>query len=170
MDTSRALRLHPVPHQSAAIHQLGFPLDHPYVEQCWTPVIGPTSVLLLRRLPQLWTTAIPAQVELTDLSRSLGLGASTGPNGAMRRTLERLTRFRLASFSGPEDLDVYTEAPPVPQRQLDRLPSWTRDRHHHLLTQHLDHLARPHTPTNLTTALDRLHHPRPTTPTPARTR
>lgn len=51
MDTTRVIRFHGVPHPEPRIRQVGFSLDHPYVEQCWTPVLGPTSVLLLRRYP-----------------------------------------------------------------------------------------------------------------------
>lgn len=168
METSRALRLHGVPHPSAPVRQAGFPLDHAYVEQCWTPVIGPTSVLLLRRLPVLWRESMSVEVDLHDLAGSLGLGNSSGRHGSMQRTLDRLERFRFAAFSSPSDLEVFTEAPPLPDRQLERLPAWTRSRHEHLLGSHLDSLARLHSRSDLSTRLDRLSQPRPLAPaTPA---
>lgn len=171
METERVIRLHGVPHPQPQVHQVGFPLDHAYVEQCWAPVIGPTSVLLLRRVPALWREGMPAEVDVAELAQSLGLGNSTGRSGTMQHTLERLERFRFASFSGPDDLDVFTEAPPLSSRHLERLPAWTFKRHEHLLGVHLDELARLHSRSDLTARLDRLSQPSaPAPPSPAITR
>ncbi len=82
METNQLVRLHAVPHPSAPVRRAGFPLDHPYLEQCWAPVIGPTSVLLLRRLPVLWRENVSIELELEELAGSLGLGHSTGRNAA----------------------------------------------------------------------------------------
>lgn len=164
METESVIRLHGVPHPQTQVRQVGFPLDHAYVEQCWTPVIGPTSVLLLRRLPVLWREGMTAEVDIADLAQSLGLGNSSGRNGSMQRTLERLSRFRFASPMGPADLEVFTEAPPLSPRHLERLPGWTRNRHDQILGAHLDELARIHSRDDLTARLDRLAQPR--TPAP----
>lgn len=171
METQRVIRLHGVPHPQPQVRQVGFPLDHAYIEQCWAPVIGPTSVLLLRRLPVLWREGMTAEVDVADLAQSLGLGNSTGRSGTMQHTLQRLERFRFAAFSSPADLEVFTEAPPLSSRHLDRLPAWTAKRHEHLLGVHLDELARIQSRTDLTARLDRLAQPRnPSIPTPAITR
>ncbi len=134
--------LHPVPHPSAPVRQAGFPLDHPYLEHCWTPVVGPSSVLLLRRCTWLWREATAAQISVEDLAGQLGLGRGTGRNSPIRHTLERVVRFRFAAMASPGELEVYTEVPPLPERQLERLPSWCRCEHERLLGQHLDSLAR----------------------------
>ena len=166
MQNTAVVRLHGVPHPAAPVRQAGFPLDHPYLEQCWAPIIGPTSVLLLRRLPTLWRQDLSIEVDVADLAHSLGLGRSTGSSGPMRRTLSRIATFGFAAASGDVDLDVYTEAPPLNQRQLDRVPAWTRDRHHDLLGRHLDHLVRLQVtptaaaPSDLAARLDRLTQPR----------
>lgn len=164
METQSVIRLHGVPHPQAQVRQVGFPLDHAYVEQCWTPIVGPTSVLLLRRATLLWREGMSAEVEIEDLARSLGLGKSSGRNGSMQRTLERLCRFQFASFTGPAELEVFTEVPPLSPRHLERVPGWTRNRHEHLLGLHLDELARIHSRNDLTARLDRLSQPR--TPAP----
>lgn len=56
------------------VQRVGFDLTDPYVEHCWSAVIGPTSTLLLRRLPALWIARVPIDIGASDLSRSLGLG------------------------------------------------------------------------------------------------
>lgn len=163
MEPSETVRLHAAPHPSPPVRQAGFALDHPYLEQCWTPVIGPTSVLLLRRMPLVWQEDLSPAVDLRELAASLGLGRSSGRNGALQRTVERLVRFRFASHSGPGELDVFTEAPPVPDRQLDRLPAWNRSRHDVLLGAHLDRLAelhhQPPSPGDITGRLNALTRP-----------
>jgi len=173
--TPEVLDLHPVPHPSAPVRQAGFPLDHPYLEQCWTPVIGPSSVLLLRRCTSLWREGAPAHVRTEDLARQLGLGSGTARNSPLWHTVERVVRFRFASMPAAGELGVYTEVPPVPARQLERLPSWCRQQHERLLGQHLDALARlpqtaavpapeaapPHV--RMSRHLDRLSKPSPAT-------
>ena len=144
MEPQHLVRLHPVAHPSAQVHRAGFGLDHPYIEQCWAPLLGPTSTLLLRRLPVLWHEHEHVEIEIGELARSLGLGASTGRHGSLQHTLDRLVRFRFADSEEPLDLRVFTEVAPVPTRQLDRLPQWCQNRHVHLLGEHLDRLAQQH--------------------------
>ncbi|SRR6266851_4162951 len=137
------LDLHPVAHPTAPVRQVGFPLDHPYLEHCWTPVLGPSSVLLLRRCPWLWREATPTRVSMDQLAGQLGLGRGTGRNSPVWHTIERVVRFRFAAMPTPGELHVYTEVPPVPARQLERLPGWCQSEHERLLGAHLDALARP---------------------------
>src|SRR4051812_7715010 len=140
--TPDVLDVHAVPHPATPVRQAGFPLDHPYLEHCWTPVIGPSSTLLLRRCSWLWREAAPAHVSLEELAGQLGLGKGTGRSSPIWHTVERVVRFRFAAMPAPGELHVYTEVPPVPSRRLDRLPGWCRAEHERLLGQHLDGLAR----------------------------
>jgi hypothetical protein len=73
METPASLEVHPAPHPRLGVHRAGFPLDNPYLEQCWIPVLGPSSVLLLRRVPWLWRDATPAEVDVAELGAQLGL-------------------------------------------------------------------------------------------------
>lgn len=138
--TSPVLVVHATAHPVAAIHRAGFPLDHPYVERCWAAALGPSSVLLLRRMPELFRSSADPVVRLDELGRSLGIGG-TGQHSAIRRTIDRLVQFRFASWSAPSELDVFTEVPPMGPRHLDRVPESTRRAHDSLLATHLDALA-----------------------------
>jgi hypothetical protein len=142
-NTPEVLDLHAVPHPDSPVRQAGFPLDHPYLEHCWTPVLGPSSVLLLRRCPWLWREATPTCVSTEELAGQLGLGRGTGGSSPVWHTVQRVVRFRFAVMPAPGELHVYTEVPPVPARQLDRLPTWCQAEHERLLGTHLDALARP---------------------------
>ncbi len=159
------LILNPVPHPTPQVHRAGFSLEHPYLERCWAPIIGPTSVLLLRRASALWREQAPASVDVGELSASLGLGSGTGRSSPLCHTLERVVRFGVAAWSGPGELDVYTEVPPLSPRRLDRVPVWTARQHHQLLTHHLADLAQQASapavapePISMTARLDRLQH------------
>lgn len=159
MERTDTIRLHATPHPSVEVRKAGFQLDHPYLEQCWTPLLGPTSVVLLRRIPQLWREhGFTAEIPAGELAASIGLGRSTGRNGPLVRTFERISRFRFAESCGPGELNVFTEVPPVRDRQLERLPAWNRRRHDELLGAHLDHLAvahrRPPNPSDVSARLD----------------
>lgn len=133
--------LHARPHPDLEVQRAGFPLDHRYVEQCWAPVIGPTSTLLLRRLPWLWRAGTTVAVSMADLGQSLGVGSGTGRSSMIVRTLDRLVKFGFATPSGSGELDVFTEARPLSPRHLTRVPAWTKVLHEQLLTAHLGELS-----------------------------
>jgi len=111
--------------------ETGFPLKHPYVEHVYAPVVGPTSVLVLRRAGLLFE-AFPEGVQLDaeEFAASLGVGHRGGTNSPVARTFTRLDRFSLASWD-PEigTLAVPTQVRPVPDRWLRRLPESTRAVH-----------------------------------------
>ena len=97
-----------------------FPVDHPYVEALWLPVLGPSSLFMLRRFGR-WLAATPAGVDvsLSELSGSLGLGWSSGPNSAVQRTMRRLVMFGMGRWDG--ELAVRLFVPPVSDRMLQPL-------------------------------------------------
>ena len=163
MEHDRTLKFTPVDHPDARVRRIGFDLTDPYVEQCWSAVIGPSSTLLLRRLPTLWVNQVPAEIDAAELSRSLGLGAGVGVRSRLASTLDRLVNFGLAR-PAPDSagLEVYRQVPPLTQRQLVRLPEWTRGAEERLLGAHLtqvDDSTRHRTNVvSITARLDRLQH------------
>lgn len=154
----------PIEHPDPRVQRLGFELGDPYVEQCWSAVLGPSSTLLLRRLPTLWIAQVPADIDAADLSRSLGLGPSTTPNSRFGRTLQRLVDFGMARRSpDSKGLDVFGRVPPLSARQLARVPDWTRSAHDRLVDAHLERFSEPpskpsHRPeaVEITARLDRI--------------
>ena len=152
-------RIHPVPHRLAEVRQVGFPLDAAYVEQVWSCFTGPSATLMLRRIPVLWSHDRPATVQLSEFGRSLGL---LRPK-ITYRSVDRLARFGLARWLPSGDLAVPTRVAPLSARQLERVPSWTRQTHDHLLGAHLDRLAASQTATGhdltwINARLDQLEH------------
>lgn len=161
------LTIHAAPHPNAQVCQVGFELGHPYVEQVSAGIIGPTSVLLLRRLPLLWRQQEPARVQAGELARSLGLGShTTSSPSRLWRTIERLRQFGFARQGPDGAVEVFAQVPALTPRQVARLPEWSQEAHHRLLGQHLDRLAGTASPSTTVPApdlgarLDRLEYPR----------
>jgi hypothetical protein len=131
----------------ATLDRVGFPLDHPYIERVYCSVLGPSSVLLLRRAGQLFEDHPSGlTVDVVDLSRSLGLGGSTdagdvGRHSPLRRTMDRLVRFQMASWLGDGHLGVKPKLPALERHRAARLPQDVQDVHERLLTDHLDGLV-----------------------------
>ncbi len=164
MENSDALELAAAPHPDPRVRRAGFDLTHPYVEQCWGAVVGPSALAVMRRLPVLWPEREPARLGFYELAQSLGLGGGTGPNSRLRRTLDRTVRFGLAEWAQPgRTLEVYTEVPPLQAHRLDRLPDWSRQAHERLLDRHVEQLAGVTSPrpevAAITARLDRLERP-----------
>ena len=90
MEPPEVLDIHAVPHPNPKVRRDGFLLDDPYVEQVWAGVIGPSALLVLRRLPILWREREPALVDLRELGQSLGLGPSLARSGRTWRNIEPL--------------------------------------------------------------------------------
>jgi len=147
MERDRTLKFTPVDHPDARVCRIGFDLTDPYVELCWSAVIGPSSTLPLRRFPTLWVTGVPALIDAGELSRSLRLGTVVGERSRLASTLERLVTVDLAR-PAPKGtgLDVYRQVPPLTQRQLARLPDWTRYTEERLLGERLTQVEDSHPP------------------------
>ena len=116
------VRLH-----DTVIDAVGHPAAHPYVERFWLPIIGPSSVLALRRISR-WLDTSPEGVEVSlgMLAGDLGIGQAPAA-----RTLARLVGFELAAVTPADQLGVRTVLPPLPRRLVLRLPA-------HLATAHDD--------------------------------
>lgn len=129
------------------LERVGFPLDHPYVERVYCSVLGPSSVLLLRRAGELFAEHPDGlRVDVVDLSRSLGLGVpadavDVGRNAPLRRTMDRLVRFRMAAWRRDDHLGIHPKLPALERHRVARLPETVQTAHHRLLTDHLDGLV-----------------------------
>lgn len=117
-----------------------FPLQHPYVEIVYLPLVGPTSVSAARHIDRLVRAAGgPITVDAAVLAAELGLrSAGRDPIGArspLRRCLDRLAYAHIARWLGDIDLGVLREVPPLSARALARLPASARSAHERLMAE-----------------------------------
>ena len=83
-----------------------------YVERLWLGVIGPSAVVLLRRLARgLAEHPDGYAISLPDTARAIGLGAGTGRSAPINRTIDRCCMFGLMRRRDAGAVDVRTHLP-----------------------------------------------------------
>jgi len=113
-----------------------FRTDHPYVERCWLPVIGPAATLCVRRLgAELDAHPEGTALDLANLARDLGLREHLNASAPLNRTLRRLSDFGLARFAGNDTFEVRTSLPPVSIRSLAGLSRESQAAHRAMVAE-----------------------------------
>ncbi len=126
MTATLAIRPWPDP----VIDTLGHDPRSIYVERFWLPTLGPTSLLLLRRIAAgLDEHPEGIQLDLGELSQALGLGHREGNSSPVVRSLDRLMQFDLACGERESGYAVRRSVPPVNRRHVGRLPMPLQDEH-----------------------------------------
>ncbi len=112
------------------IDQLGHDPRSAYVERFWLPILGPSSVWLLRRIADgLDRHPHGFELDLIDTAQSLGVGMRGGRNAPLLRTFERCCRFGAARMHGPTAISVRRRLAPLTRAQAERLPATLRSQH-----------------------------------------
>lgn len=127
------------------IDTLGHDPRSEYVERFWLPTLGPTTLLLLRRLATRFDrNGDTLQLDGPDLSQSLGVGARDGASTPLIRSFDRLVMFDLATSTGPHSYAVRRTVPPVNRRHLHRLPMSLQREHDEWVADQLTSSALEH--------------------------
>ncbi|MFN0029839.1 MAG: hypothetical protein ACKV2O_22010 [Acidimicrobiales bacterium] len=119
-----------------------FPIEHPYVAEFYTPILGPTCVALLRWTAGHLTPGKAVPVDLAELAVRLGLQPSLGRNAPLMRTLRRLCLYNVAAWNPEPDPDtdghllIADHLPPVSTRQAARWPAALTAEHQSALARH----------------------------------
>ncbi|MDA8296355.1 MAG: hypothetical protein M0004_07185 [Actinomycetota bacterium] len=122
-------RLSVIPIGDAADELCGHEVRGRYVERFWLPVLGPSTVVLLRHLADLFDRAPSGTlIDLAETARAIGLGERAGKNAPLRRTIARAVDFGAAQLHD-QGLLVRRYLPPLSPRQLARLPEVLRLAH-----------------------------------------
>ena len=109
-----------------------------YCERFWLPVLGPSTICLLRHLAACLEVAPEGcRIDVADTARALGLGERLGRNGPFARTVVRAVDFDMARLTG-DTLAVRRRLPPLPRRHLARLPDAARAEHEQLARRGAD--------------------------------
>lgn len=121
--------LHVVAWQDPLVDRHGYDPRSPYVETFWLPVLGPSTILLLRRLAGLLDVAPDGfDLDLDDTAAALGLGGRSGRHAPFQRTLERCITFAMAERLA-DTVAVRRHLPPLARRHLTRLPPSLQEQH-----------------------------------------
>lgn len=118
------------PWPDPVIDTLGHDPRSVYVERFWLPTLGPTSLLLLRRIAsELDARPDGVEIDMAATAQALGLGNRTGASSPLARSFDRLQQFDLACSSGDRSFAVRRTVPPVNRRHVQRLPHDLQDEH-----------------------------------------
>lgn len=111
----------------------GHPIDDPYVEMFWLPVLGPTATWLARRLASgLLHNPMGYTCDMSELAQSLGVSYTQGRHNPFTRALHRCSMFGVSQCVSLEPMytvSVRTVLPQLPLRHLARLPQQLRIAH-----------------------------------------
>ncbi len=123
------------------LDRLGHDPRSGYVEQFWLPVLGPSCLLLVRRLAaEIERAPDGFALDSTRWAQELGVGMKGGRHSPFWRALDRACRFGAARRHG-QRLSVRRRLPPLTSRQVERLPESLRQAHDAWIEARL---ARPH--------------------------
>ncbi len=112
------------------IESLGYDPRSSYVEKFWLPFLGPSTVLLARRITEsLESEPYGFTVDLEEMSIMMGLGGATNRHSSIQKTLNRLLVFELARIMPSKAVSVRLKLPPLPQRYINRLPEHIQELH-----------------------------------------
>ncbi|MEM7323118.1 MAG: hypothetical protein AAF531_08530 [Actinomycetota bacterium] len=122
-------RLRVTPLADPVLDRLGHDPRSGYVERFWLPILGPSCLLLLRRLATELEQNPDGFVLTTGAwAAEMGLGMKGGRNGPFWRAIERGCRFGAAQRNGGL-LAVRRRLPPLTARQVERLTPELRQAH-----------------------------------------
>lgn len=133
-DPVGGLRLRPLPAPSDP----AFPLGHDYFEIVYTPLVGPTAVLLARAMARhIDAAGGPTTVCPAELALEVGIRASStdplGKKSHLVHAIDRLVHTHVISRLGDRVLGVREAIPPVSDRTAEKLPGIVRDLHRDLV-------------------------------------
>ncbi|MEY3805528.1 MAG: hypothetical protein RIR69_340 [Actinomycetota bacterium] len=124
-----------IPWTDPVVEATGYPIDDPYVEMFWLPILGPTATWLARRLVSglVHSTDVNGYTcDMTDLASALGVSYTHGRHSPFVRALQRCAMFGVSENIAVEPIRtiaVRTMLPRIPHRHLARLPHQLRIAH-----------------------------------------
>ena len=122
--------LHVRPWPDGVIDKLGFDARSSYAEDFWLPVLGPSTLWLLRRFAAGFDYSPDGfDLDFAETARSIGLSDRVNRNSPFLRALNRTVQFGIARLSGHEELSVRRRLPPLSYRQVKHLSPALAERH-----------------------------------------
>lgn len=122
-------RVHITPWLDPVVDARGHDPRSTYVEQFWLSVLGPTATWLMRHFVAGFDHHPDGyELEVAHAARSLGLSVAKGTASPFAKSVHRCVIFGMAA-PRTDGWTVRRRMPPVPHRQLQRLPEPVQARH-----------------------------------------
>lgn len=121
------------PWTDEVLERVGHDPRSTYVERYWLPILGPSTLLLLRRLADGLDRAPDGyEVHLIEVAHQLGLGIRGNRQSPFLRAIDRCCTFGAAQQLPGDRLAVRRRLAPLSVRQLQRLTPALRAEHDEL--------------------------------------
>ena len=120
-----------LPLRDEHIDATGFDPRSHYAETFWLPILGPSTLWLLRSIATRFDVEPDGfTMHLEEQSASLGIRSNGGRNNAFQRSLHRLVGFNMGRTVDERTLEVRRVMPPLHTGQVRRLSTRLQRLHH----------------------------------------
>lgn len=122
--------LNVLPWEHPSLERVTFDARSEYAETFWLPVLGPSTLLLLRNIAQRFDTEPDGLVlNIAMTADALGIGSRSGRNSAFHRSINRIVNFGMARTVDDSTIAVRRALPPLHSGQIRRLSPRRRRLH-----------------------------------------
>ena len=122
--------------EEPTIDRVGFEPRSEYVETFWLPIIGPSTLLLLRNIAHRFDYEPDGlTLNIDQTAKALGIGSRTGRNSAFHRSINRMVNFGMARTIDDDTLAVRRLVAPLHSGQVRRLSPSRRRLHERVLSE-----------------------------------
>ncbi len=119
-----------LPWQDPAMDDTGFDARSEYAETFWLPILGPSTLLLLRNIAMRFEAEPDGLIlNITATADALGIGSRQGRNSAFHRSINRIVTFGMARTVDDTTIAVRRLLPPLHSGQIRRLTASRRRKH-----------------------------------------
>lgn len=125
-----------LPWNDQATDDIGFDARSEYAETFWLPILGPSTLLLLRNIAQRFESEPDGLVlNIASTADALGIGSRAGRNSAFHRSINRIVTFAMARTVDDTTIAVRTMLPPLHSGQIRRLNASRLRQHQRFLKE-----------------------------------
>lgn len=112
------------------------PRSH-YAETFWLPILGPSTMWLLRKMAERFDTEPDGfTLDVADMSYALGIRSKGGRNNSFHRSVDRIVRFKMGHTVDDRTIAVLRQVPPLHDGHIRRLPPRLANLHDETIRQY----------------------------------
>ncbi|MDW3178185.1 MAG: hypothetical protein R8J94_12410 [Acidimicrobiia bacterium] len=129
-----------IPLADAELDDAGFDPRSHYAETFWLPILGPSTLWLMRNIAQRFDSEPDGfTLDLVETSTALGIRSKGGKNNSFHRAIGRVVSFNMGRTIDDATLAVRRVMPALHSGQIRRLSPRLQQQHHETLRALVEH-------------------------------
>ncbi len=129
-----------LPLADAEFDDAGFDPRSHYAETFWLPILGPSTLWLMRNIAQRFDSEPDGfTLDLVETSTALGIRSKGGKNNSFHRAIGRVVSFNMGRTIDDATLAVRRVMPALHSGQIRRLSPRLQQQHHETLRALVEH-------------------------------